>query len=192
MFQNEYLRIRKAFIEDVFGGIVLSKSKVMLADLIAEESDAIQDALPSMIPHMARPAPQIQSNKQLVDLLGIAKQSPSLGAYIREKAHRCEMVTYRPAVFEQGQISRDYWSKLLNDEIRASKEKLLRVAVLLQLSVVEAEEMLDKAGYSMSPAILRDVVVEYCLEHRYYDFIGIEKMLADHEIQSLFNDRRSS
>jgi hypothetical protein len=189
MFQNEYLRIRKAFIEDMFGGIVLSKSKVMLADMIVQESDAIQH---SMIPPMARPAPEIQSKKQLVYLLGNAKQSPLLGAYIREKAHRCDMVTFRPALFEQGQISRDYWSKLLNDEIRASKEKLLRVAVLLQLSVVEAEEMLDKAGYSMSPAILRDVVVEYCLEHRYNDFNVIEQMLADHEIQSLFNDRRSS
>jgi hypothetical protein len=121
-----------------------------------------------------------------------AKKSQTLGVYIREKAFRCDMVTYRPALFEQGQISRDYWSKLLNDEVRASKEKLLRVAVLLRLSAEEAEEMLSKAGYSISQAILRDVVVEYCLSQQYYDFVVIEQLLADHMIQSLFNDRRSS
>jgi hypothetical protein len=155
--------------------------------------DAPSTPSPSASPFKKRfsaPAPVIRTKLQLGELIENAKHSPSLGVYIREKAHRCDKVTYRSALFEQGQISRDYWSKLLNDEIRASKEKLLRVAVLLQLNAEEAEEMLNIAGYSLSQANLRDVVVEYCLRQQYYDFVVIEQLLADHLIQSLFNDRR--
>jgi hypothetical protein len=132
------------------------------------------------------PAPEAP----LEELLDTAKQSLSLGAYIREKAHRRDMVTYRPAFFERGQISRDYWSRLLNDEVKASKEKLLRVAILLRLSVDDAEAMLEKAGYALSPSILRDVALTFCLQRRMYDFVKIEALLADHQVQSLFNDRR--
>ena len=89
-------------------------------------------------------------------------------------------------------MSRDYWSKLLNDEVKASKEKLLRVAILLELDAEEAEEMMKLAGYSLSAKILRDVVVMYCLRKELYDFVVIEQLLEDHEVQSLFNDRRGA
>lgn len=128
---------------------------------------------------------------RLEGLITNAKKSKTLGAYIREKAHLRNMLTYRPALFGQGQISRDYWSRLLNDEMKASKEKLLRVAVLLKLNVEETEKLLDKAGYSLSDSVPRDVVVQFCIQRECYDFTVIEKLLADHEIQSLFNDRKS-
>lgn len=137
---------------------------------------------PDMLP-LSVPTP-------LEEILESAKRSVSLGKYIRQKAHRSNMLSYRPALFEQAQISRDYWSRLLNDEVNASKEKLLRVAILLKLNSAETEDLLEKAGYSLSQTILRDVVVTYCLEHRIYDFVSIEALLADHDVQSLFNDRR--
>jgi len=127
---------------------------------------------------------------ELDDLVGTAKASGTLGMYIRQLAHTRDMVSYRAALFESGQISRDYWSRLLNDEVNASKNKLLRVAVLLKLSREEAVDLLVKAGYSLSPMILRDVIVGYCLLRGIYDFAAIEDLLADRDVQSLFNDRR--
>ncbi|WP_309119919.1 ornithine carbamoyltransferase [Paenibacillus sp.] len=50
--------------------------------------------------------------------------------------------------------------------------------------------MLEKAGYSLSPTILRDVIVGYCLQRGVYDFVEIEETLADRDVQSLINDRR--
>ncbi|TLS54108.1 hypothetical protein FE782_01825 [Paenibacillus antri] len=141
---------------------------------------------------IALPAQAPPPELQLDDLLNQAKASGTLGTYIRQLALSRDMLTYRAARFESGQISRDYWSRLLNDEVNASKEKLLRVAVLLQLSCEEAEEMLEKAGYSLSPTILRDVIVGYCLQRRIYDFAEIEETLADREVQSLFNDRKGA
>lgn len=131
-----------------------------------------------------------QRSPSLDELLDQAKKEKPLGAYLREKAFRCQMSTYQPALFQQAQISRDYWSRLLNHEVNPSKEKLLRVAVLLKLSLEEAEELLDKAGYALSQSILRDVIVAYCLRTKTYDFAAIEALLEDHEVQSLFNDRR--
>lgn len=195
MGRVDYEVIREAFIAETFGlEAVLraesSEGKDLLFDL---------DVIGFPAPDASRSAPvreiEAEANfrkKSLPDLLDHAKQSASLGAYIRGKAHLSDKLTYRAALFEQGQISRDYWSKLLNDEIKPSKEKLLRVAVLLQVSGEEAQELLAKAGYALSPTDLRDVVVSYCLREGHYDFVIIEQLLADHRIQSLFNDRRSS
>jgi hypothetical protein len=171
----DYEKLRRAFIEDLCGTEEISISMSFMASPIADRACEV-----------------VESDYSLDLLLDQAKKAPSLGAYIRAKAHRCDRVTYRAAAFEQGQISRHYWSRLLNDDIRASKEKLLRVALLLELSRDEADEMLEIAGYTMSPAILRDVVIQYCLEQHIYDFTMIEKLLEDHEIQSLFNDRQCS
>jgi hypothetical protein len=196
MDSRAYARVKMDFIADTFGVAALGDA-IIVAETIEEyhESD-IENHPPLAAPMPVRAAKFSEANAEalvdLDDLLKTAKQLPSLGAYIWEKAHRLDRVRYRPALHEQGQISRDYWSKLLNDEVKASKEKLLRVAVLLELNVEEAEEMLELAGYSISPKILRDVVVMYCLRRELYDFVVIEQLLEDHEVQSLFNDRRGA
>ncbi|WNR45153.1 hypothetical protein [Paenibacillus roseipurpureus] len=177
MNPSNFKQIKKTFIEDVFGYMIVSER----CEVFVENS--FTDASMAPIP---------LSDTSLEELLDTAKRSESLGTYLRQKAHQRDMITYRPALFEQGQISRDYWSRVLNDEMRASKEKLLRIAILLKLSEEEAEEMLDKAGYSISLTIPRDVVVQFCLRKEFYDFLLIEQLLADHEIQSLFNDRRGA
>jgi hypothetical protein len=187
----DYEKIKEAFIAATFG--IGAEIQANSSDLLYE-TDVFYAPIKTSLPSDAQAAPSEASYQRLrlPDLLDRAKQKPTLGAYIRNKAFQGDMVTYRPASFEQGQISRDYWSKLLNDEIKPSKEKLLRVAVLLQLGSDELEEMLTKAGYALSPTDLRDVVVSYCLSEGHYDFVVIEQLLADHDIQSLFNDRRCS
>jgi len=174
--------------EHVFPGAELLSYRVMeaLPDYAEAETD-YDDVAAMPLPAQA-PPPEIE----LDDLLGRAKASGTLGSYIRQLAHARDMLSYRAALFESGQISRDYWSRLLNDEVNPSKEKLLRVAVLLKLDREEAEDLLEKAGYSLSPTILRDVIVGFCLQRGKYDFAEIEALLADRDVQSLFNDRRGA
>jgi len=193
MSRLDFDKIKQAFIADTFGDDKLH----VLESADHYDLELIGFPLPPAEAHgiASAPAPEtelLRRSARLPDLLDQAKQAASLGAYIRKVAHRIDMVSYRPASFEQGQISRDYWSKLLNDEIKPSKEKLLRVAVLLKLDNEALEEMLARGGYALSPTDLRDVVVSYCLREQLYDFVLIEQLLADHDIQSLFNDRRSS
>jgi hypothetical protein len=196
MDTREYARVKMEFLADTFGDIALGDA-MLVAEAIEDysKSETAINPSPAASPLM-RAAKLSEANTAAVvdldELLKTAKQLPSLGAYIREKAHRLDLVRYRPAIHEHGQISRDYWSRLLNDEVKASKEKLLRVAVLLELDAEEAEEMMELAGYSISPKILRDVVVMYCLRKKLYDFVVIEQLLEDHEVQSLFNDRRGT
>ncbi len=180
MEERDYERIREAFIADAFGtGDTLYVVGAPLPSFSARRTPSTDEV------HHYRRA-------RLPELIDQAKKTASLGAYLRGQAHRAGLASYRATSFEQGQISRDYWSKLLNDEIKPSKEKLLRVAVLLRLNGEQLDEMLEKAGYALSPTDLRDVVVSYCIRERHYDFAVIERLLADHEIRSLFNDRRCS
>jgi hypothetical protein len=181
MNPSEFEQLKRAFIEEIFGHVRPSE-RYKRTKSIAE--------LDAPVSPKASLAPSPLKEASLEELIDIAKNTIALGAYLRQKAHQRDMVTYRPALFEQGQISRDYWSRLLNNEMRASKEKLLRIAILLKLSEAETEEMLDLAGYSLSSTIPRDVVVQFCLKRKLYNFMAIEQLLADHEIQSLFNDRR--
>jgi predicted HTH domain antitoxin len=204
MTRSKFDLIKEAFIEEMWGTEVLLSEKVVRGafsdqvDLKAIIDDLLEAPLPSMILSMPEMETEIEAEADTIPetklslgmLIDTAKKAPTLGTYIRIKAHRSNRITYRAALFEQGQISRDYWSRLLNDEVRASKEKLLRVAVLLELNLEEAEEMLEHVGYSLSTTIPRDIVVAYCLREQHYDFVVIEQLLADHHIQSLFNDRR--
>ncbi|MBO9596242.1 MAG: hypothetical protein J7559_00235 [Cohnella sp.] len=191
MSRLDFDKIKQAFIAETFGDGAAER----LESANGYDLDLIGYPLPpaesQRTASRAAPEAMMRRSARLPDLLDQAKQAASLGAYIRKAAHRRDMVSYRPASFEQGQISRDYWSKLLNDEIKPSKEKLLRVAVLLKMGNEDLEELLARAGYAMSPTDLRDVVVAYCLRESLYDFVVIERLLADHDIQSLFNDRRS-
>ena len=183
----DYLLREHIFVEESPDILLSSAHEYDLLEEIEPDAEEILHKLLESPPVAAPAAPE-----PLEELLEKAKKSASLGTYLRKKAHQRGMVTYKAALFEQGQISRDYWSRLLNDDINPSKEKLLRVAILLRLSREEADDMLDKAGYALSPTILRDVIVGYCLDQHIYDFAAIEELLADHDIQSLFNDRRGA
>jgi len=187
------MRLKDAFLrylqdEHIFPGGASETLVSRVMEAIPDYAAADDDAESAMAPPASAPMPELP----LDELLSQAKASGTLGMYIRRLALARDMLTYRAARFEAGQISRDYWSRLLNDEVNASKEKLLRVAVLLRLDYEEAEDMLEKAGFAFSPANLRDVVVGYCLQRRLYDFAEIEALLADREVQSLFNDRKGA
>jgi hypothetical protein len=56
----------------------------------------------------------------------------------------------------------------------------------LQLTVKEAEELLASAGYLFSNAIITDVVVKACLEHKIYSPTYIDVELYDNQAPVLF------
>jgi hypothetical protein len=90
-------------------------------------------------------------------------------------------------VYRKIYMKADTFSSILRGRNHAvKKENVLRLCVGLQLTVKEAEELLASAGYLFSNAIITDVVVKACLEHKIYSPTYIDVELYDNQAPVLF------
>ena len=71
--------------------------------------------------------------------------------------------------------------------MKPSKEKMLALAVGLQLNLDEAIDFLKIAGYALSPISQTDAVVEYFIEQEDYSVIKIDIVLFDYGLDPLSN-----
>jgi DNA-binding Xre family transcriptional regulator len=83
----------------------------------------------------------------------------------------------------------DTFSSLLCGKYRAvKKDNVLRLCVGLHLSVSEAEELLNSAGFMLSNAIMTDVVIKAFLWNRIYGVVAINMELEENNAPKLFHD----
>ena len=81
----------------------------------------------------------------------------------------------------------DTFSSILRGKYTVvKKENVLRLCVGLRLSVDEAEEFMESAGYLFSRGIMTDVVVKTCLAHQCYNTFMIDEELYEHNAPALF------
>ena len=90
-------------------------------------------------------------------------------------------------VYVSANISKQYFSKLLKGQVKPSKEKMLALAVGLQLNLDETIDFLKIAGYALSPISQTDAVVEYFIEQEDYSVIKIDIVLFDYGLDPLSN-----
>ena len=85
--------------------------------------------------------------------------------------------------YHRANIDRKLFSKIRNSpRYHPKKETALAFAVALELSPEEADALLAAAGYAMSRADRRDLIVRYYLSHREYDIHRINlKLFSFHE-----------
>ncbi len=88
-------------------------------------------------------------------------------------------------VYAAANISKQYFSKLIKGQVKPSKEKVLALAVGLQLNMDEAVDFLRLAGYAFSPVSQTDVIVEYFIRHKDYHVMKIDIVLFDYGLDSL-------
>lgn len=88
-------------------------------------------------------------------------------------------------VYAAANISKQYFSKLLKGQVKPSKEKVLALAVGLQLNVDETIDFLRLAGYALSPISQTDAVVEYFIENEDYNVMKIDIVLFDYGLDTL-------
>lgn len=90
-------------------------------------------------------------------------------------------------VYRRIYMKADTFSTILRGKYdTVKKENVMRLCVGLQLTVMEAEELMASAGYLFSEAIKTDVIVKACLEHRIYSPTCIDIELYENKVPVLF------
>lgn len=92
--------------------------------------------------------------------------------YIREKNLK------DPEVYKAAHIDRRLFSKIMSDKnYKPSKDTAVALILSLRLTVDEANDMLERAGYTLSHSNKRDVIIEYFISRRIFDIDDINEIL---------------
>lgn len=90
-------------------------------------------------------------------------------------------------VYAAANISKQYFSKLLKGKVKPSKEKVLALAIGLNLNLDETVDFLRIAGYALSPISQTDTIVEYFIRNKDYNVLKIDIVLFDYGLEPLSN-----
>ena len=81
-------------------------------------------------------------------------------------------------VYKRANLSRQHFSKIRgNPGYRPKKPTVLALAVALELTLDETRLLLERAGYALTHADKRDVIVEYYITHDIFDIMEINLAL---------------
>ena len=83
-----------------------------------------------------------------------------------------------PQVYRAAGMSRQHFSKIRsNRHYQPKKQTVLALAVALELSIDDTRLLLERAGFALTHADERDVIVEYFIEHGTFDIYEINLAL---------------
>lgn len=83
-------------------------------------------------------------------------------------------------VYKAALMDRRLFSKIIcNMNYKPSKDTALALIFALQLSLSDAQDMLERAGYTLSHSIRRDIIIEYFIKERIYNLNNINAFLYD-------------
>lgn len=90
------------------------------------------------------------------------------------------------SVYKRANIDRKLFSKIkTNKDYIPSKKTILALALAMELSLDETQELLAIAGFRLSQTILSDVIVEFFITHSRYDMDEINAALHSYD-QAVF------
>ncbi|MDO4285337.1 MAG: hypothetical protein Q4C60_08365 [Eubacteriales bacterium] len=81
-------------------------------------------------------------------------------------------------VYTKAHIDRRHFSKIRKDvDYAPNKKTVLAFAIALELSLDEAKDLLQSAGFALSRSSKRDIIVAYFLQNKLYDMFEINEVL---------------
>ncbi len=87
-------------------------------------------------------------------------------------------------VYKKARLDRRLFSKIrTNKNYSPSKATVLALIIALELSEVEAKDLLERAGYGFSRSQKGDVIIRFFIRNRIYDFFIISEVLAYYGIK---------
>ena len=110
-------------------------------------------------------------NKQLDSTLNLTF-TDMLTRYINMKGWRDSKV------YKAAQIDRRLFSKIMSDrEYKPAKDTALALAIALELTLQQTNDLLDRAGYTLSHSNKRDVIIEYFIREGVHNLMDINEVL---------------
>ena len=77
-------------------------------------------------------------------------------------------------VYKRAGITKQVFSNIRKDsDYHPNKDTAISLCIGLKLNLDEAQDLLKKAGYTLSSGIKRDLIVIYFIEHHEYDIITL-------------------
>ena len=84
--------------------------------------------------------------------------------------------------YNRANIDRRLFSRIRSDNnYHPKKTTALALAIALELSLDETNELLMKAGYVLSHSILSDIIVEYCIIEHIYNIFEVNALLYKYD-----------
>ena len=82
------------------------------------------------------------------------------------------------AVYKAAQVDRRLFSKIVSDRTyKPAKDTCIAFALALQLPLDDANDLLSRAGYTLSHSSKRDVIIEYFIREQVYNLNDINDVL---------------
>ena len=89
-------------------------------------------------------------------------------------------------VYKRARLSRQIFSKLRTQKgYMPRKRTIIAIAFAMELTLDEAQDLLEHGGYSLSPSIKEDVIISFFFENKIYDFFEINEALYHFGFKSL-------
>lgn len=83
-----------------------------------------------------------------------------------------------PEIYKRANLDRKHFSKIRsNIHYQPSKSTVIALAIALELTMNQTEDLLKRAGYALSPSDYRDLIVEYFIRNRNYNIFEINQVL---------------
>lgn len=83
-------------------------------------------------------------------------------------------------IYKTANIARRLFSKIRSDaDYHPQKQTILSLIIALHLNLVEAEDLLSRAGFAFSPVNPIDTIYQFCIENAIYDFGIIGELIYE-------------
>ena len=83
-------------------------------------------------------------------------------------------------VYKRANVDRRLFSKIRsNPQYNPSKQLVLAFAIALELDLEDTQDLLYRAGYTLSHSNVSDIVVEYCINNHMYNIYEVNNLLFE-------------